>query len=159
MPIMASTFSELEDLGDLSIRAIFNKKVPKALKAIMRLGEIPKEAELHLKERAATLLEKWNGTLDTQEHATISSTAQQPSTIDQEPQVIALTGSHQLFTGAEPSRQPTRNDDELGAIQDVQKVQRRPKRKRSQGTGQKRVLSADSSESESASAYLNNVID
>jgi hypothetical protein len=75
MKSMSEFLAKLESsFPELEASIIRATKINKVLKAILKLSEIPKEAEFNFKPRSQTLLEKWNKTL-TAEPAAAGSTA------------------------------------------------------------------------------------
>ncbi|KAK9417231.1 hypothetical protein SUNI508_09035 [Seiridium unicorne] len=60
MANMSDYLAKLEGFPDLEADIIRKTKINKVLKAILKLHEIPKEAEHNFKPRSQTLLEKWN---------------------------------------------------------------------------------------------------
>jgi hypothetical protein len=63
MQNMSDYLTKLEGFPDLEASIIRKTKINKVLKAILKITEIPKEAEYNFKPRSQTLLEKWNGIL------------------------------------------------------------------------------------------------
>ncbi|KAI0125931.1 PWWP domain-containing protein [Xylariales sp. AK1849] len=59
MKNMSDFLTKLEGFPDLEASIIRATKINKVLKAILKLAEIPKEAELQFKPRSQTLLDKW----------------------------------------------------------------------------------------------------
>lgn len=60
---MSDYLKQLEAHGDLEAEVIKKTKVHKVLKAIIKLGSIPKEEEFNFKKRSSDLLGKWGGAL------------------------------------------------------------------------------------------------
>jgi hypothetical protein len=61
MPSMSDHLAKLENhYPDLEVGIMRETKINKVLKAILKLDDIPRDAEFKLKERSATLLDKWN---------------------------------------------------------------------------------------------------
>jgi hypothetical protein len=60
MKAMSDYIGTLEGYPDLEVSIIRATKINKVLKAILKLDNIPKEAEFQLKPRSQTLLDKWN---------------------------------------------------------------------------------------------------
>ncbi|KAK0633435.1 hypothetical protein B0T14DRAFT_68517 [Immersiella caudata] len=60
MKSMSGYIGTLEEYPDLEVSIIRATKINKVLKAILKLDNIPKEAEFQLKPRSQTLLDKWN---------------------------------------------------------------------------------------------------
>ncbi|KAH6646435.1 hypothetical protein BKA67DRAFT_664274 [Truncatella angustata] len=67
MPNMSEYLGKLEAFPDLEANIIRVTKINKVLKAMLKLGEIPKEAEFNFKPRSQALLEKWNKILATEQ--------------------------------------------------------------------------------------------
>jgi hypothetical protein len=86
---MSSYLSKLEGLGSPPGSAISRTKICKVLKCIKKLEEIPRDDELHIKERAENLFDKWNPILDA--HPKVIK-APQPEVIDltEESEVVEL---------------------------------------------------------------------
>lgn len=64
MKTMADYFTQLEGLEDLEQAVIRGTKIHKVLKAILKLGHIPKDEDYHFKDRSLALLTKWQKVLD-----------------------------------------------------------------------------------------------
>lgn len=64
MKTMADYFTQLEALEDLEQAVIRGTKIHKVLKAILKLGHIPKDEDYHFKDRSMALLTKWQKVLD-----------------------------------------------------------------------------------------------
>jgi hypothetical protein len=60
MKMMSDYVTKLEGYPDLEVSIIRATKINKVLKAILKLENIPKEAEFKFKPRSQDLLEKWN---------------------------------------------------------------------------------------------------
>lgn len=60
MKSMSEFVSKLEGYADLEVSIIRTTKINKVLKAILKLGAIPKEEEFKFKPRSQALLDKWN---------------------------------------------------------------------------------------------------
>ncbi|KAK4449481.1 PWWP domain-containing protein 2 [Podospora aff. communis PSN243] len=60
MKAMSDYIGTLEGYPDLEVSIIRVTKINKVLKAILKLDNIPKEAEFQLKPRSQALLDKWN---------------------------------------------------------------------------------------------------
>jgi peptidoglycan hydrolase CwlO-like protein len=60
MKAMSDYIGTLEGYPDLEVSIIRATKINKVLKAILKLDNIPKEAEFQLKPRSQALLDKWN---------------------------------------------------------------------------------------------------
>jgi hypothetical protein len=61
IPAMSEHLAKLESqYPDLEVSIMRDTKINKVLKAIIKLDEIPRDAEFKLRERSAVLLEKWN---------------------------------------------------------------------------------------------------
>lgn len=60
MKSMSEYVSKLEGYADLEVSIIRITKINKVLKAILKLGSIPKEEEFKFKPRSQALLDKWN---------------------------------------------------------------------------------------------------
>ena len=60
MPSMSDFVTKLEGYADLEVSIIRATKINKVLKAILKLGTIPKEDEFNFKTRSQALLDKWN---------------------------------------------------------------------------------------------------
>jgi hypothetical protein len=63
MQSMSDFLVKLEGFPDLEAGIIRATKINKVLKAILKIPEIPKEAEHNFKPRSQALLDKWNGIL------------------------------------------------------------------------------------------------
>lgn len=74
MKQMSEFISKLEGYSDLEVSIIRQTKINKVLKAILKLSEIPKEADFKFKERSRSLLEKWNKILESSEQPAASAT-------------------------------------------------------------------------------------
>lgn len=61
---MSEFLAKLETFPDLEVSIIKVTKINKVLKAILKLAEIPKEAEFQFKTRSQGLLDKWNKILN-----------------------------------------------------------------------------------------------
>ena len=57
---MSEFIAKLEGYADLEVSIIRATKINKVLKAILKLGTIPKEEEFNFKSRSQALLDKWN---------------------------------------------------------------------------------------------------
>lgn len=57
---MSDYITILENFNDLEVSIIRATKINKVLKAILKLESIPREDELHFKDRSQSLLDKWN---------------------------------------------------------------------------------------------------
>jgi hypothetical protein len=57
---MSAILTKLETYPELEGSIIRSTKIHKVLKAMLRLGSIPKDEEYHFKSRSADLLVKWN---------------------------------------------------------------------------------------------------
>lgn len=71
MKQMSEFITKLEGYSDLEVSIIRVTKINKVLKAILKLDEIPKEAEFKFKERSTELLGKWNKILESETPATV----------------------------------------------------------------------------------------
>lgn len=60
MPSMSGFVTKLEGYADLEVSIIRATKINKVLKAILKLGTIPREDEFNFKTRSQALLDKWN---------------------------------------------------------------------------------------------------
>lgn len=60
MKSMSEFITKLEGYADLEVSIIRATKINKVLKAILKLGTIPKEEEFNFKTRSQALLDKWN---------------------------------------------------------------------------------------------------
>ncbi|KAH6997632.1 hypothetical protein BKA56DRAFT_4727 [Ilyonectria sp. MPI-CAGE-AT-0026] len=60
MKQMSDYITILENFNDLEVSIIRTTKINKVLKAILKLESIPREDELHFKDRSQSLLDKWN---------------------------------------------------------------------------------------------------
>lgn len=63
MSTMAGYFDQLEGLPELEQGIIRTTKIHKVLKAILKLGSIPKDEDYHFKDRSMALLTKWQKVL------------------------------------------------------------------------------------------------
>jgi len=63
MATMAEYFTSLEGLDDLEQTVIRTTKIHKVLKAILKLGNIPKDEDYNFKTRSTALLNKWQKVL------------------------------------------------------------------------------------------------
>jgi len=91
MASMSDFVTKLEDYADLEVSIIRATKINKVLKAILKLGSIPKEEEYNFKTRSQALLDKWNKLLavdDTPATPTANGVAE-----DAKPEETAATGS------------------------------------------------------------------
>lgn len=57
---MSEFVTKLEGYADLEVSIIRATKINKVLKAILKLGTIPREEEFNFKTRSQALLDKWN---------------------------------------------------------------------------------------------------
>ena len=80
---LSSYLKMLERLENPSIKAILAVKIPKLLKKIGRLAEIPSDDEFHFKERAMSLYGKWKITLEKEEQHNLSPGKIEPVAIRQ----------------------------------------------------------------------------
>ncbi|KAJ4372414.1 hypothetical protein N0V83_004188 [Neocucurbitaria cava] len=80
MEDMSEYVKQLEQHHDLEAEVIRKTKVHKVLKAIIKLGSIPKEDEYNFKKRSNDLLTKWGGALAAETEPAIATTAAEPST-------------------------------------------------------------------------------
>jgi hypothetical protein len=60
MSSMSEFVTKLEGYADLEVSIIRATKINKVLKAILKLGTIPREEEFNFKTRSQALLDKWN---------------------------------------------------------------------------------------------------
>jgi hypothetical protein len=60
MSSMSEFITKLEGYADLEVSIIRATKINKVLKAILKLGTIPREEEFNFKTRSQALLDKWN---------------------------------------------------------------------------------------------------
>lgn len=75
MKQMSEFITKLEGYSDLEVSIIRATKINKVLKAILKLDEIPMEAEFKLKDRSTELLAKWNKILESETPAPASAQA------------------------------------------------------------------------------------
>lgn len=66
MKQMSEFITKLEGYSELEVSIIRATKINKVLKAILKLDEIPKEAEFKFKDRSSELLGKWNKILESE---------------------------------------------------------------------------------------------
>lgn len=66
MKQMSEYITKLEGYSDLEVSIIRTTKINKVLKAILKLDEIPKEADFKFKDRSTELLGKWNKILESE---------------------------------------------------------------------------------------------
>ena len=66
MKLMSDYITKLEGFPDLEVSIIRATKINKVLKAILKLENIPKEADFNFKNRSQALLDKWNKLLATE---------------------------------------------------------------------------------------------
>ena len=64
MKQMSEFITKLEGYSDLEVSIIRATKINKVLKGILKLEDIPKEAEFKFRERSTELLTKWNKILE-----------------------------------------------------------------------------------------------
>lgn len=74
MKHMSDYIAKLEGFPDLEVSIIRQTKINKVLKAILKLEQIPKEAEFNFKTRSQNLLDKWNKILSSNEGAAAPAT-------------------------------------------------------------------------------------
>ena len=74
MKQMSEFVTKLEGYADLEVSIIRATKINKVLKAILKLGTIPKEEEFQFKLRSQTLLDKWNKLLASEQGTPAAST-------------------------------------------------------------------------------------
>ena len=60
MSMMSEYMAKLESLPNLEVSIIRVTKINKVLKGILKLANIPREAEFKLKPRSQVLLDQWN---------------------------------------------------------------------------------------------------
>ena len=60
MDTMSKHLAQLETFVNLDVETMRDTKINKVLKAILKLDNIPRDAELKFKERSAALLDEWN---------------------------------------------------------------------------------------------------
>lgn len=60
MKSMSEFLTKLETFPDLEVSIIRATKINKVLKAILKVENIPKEADFQFKSRSQSLLDKWN---------------------------------------------------------------------------------------------------
>ncbi|KFY49092.1 hypothetical protein V495_00740 [Pseudogymnoascus sp. VKM F-4514 (FW-929)] len=75
MKQMSEFISKLEGYADLEVSIIRATKINKVLKGILKLEDIPKEAEFKFRERSTDLLVKWNKILESDTPAPASAQA------------------------------------------------------------------------------------
>ena len=75
MKQMSEFVTKLEGYADLEVSIIRGTKINKVLKAILKLGTIPKEEEFKFKPRSQTLLDKWNKLLASDQGAIANAPA------------------------------------------------------------------------------------
>lgn len=80
MTSMSDYLTQLEAIENLEAEIIKKTKVNKVLKAIIKLGTIPKEEEFKFKPRSSDLLGKWNSILAADSENTAPVTSVAPST-------------------------------------------------------------------------------
>lgn len=73
MKQMSEFITKLEGYSDLEVSIIRATKINKVLKGILKLEEIPKEAEFKFRERSTELLNKWNKILESDTPAPASA--------------------------------------------------------------------------------------
>lgn len=73
MKQMSEFITKLEGYSDLEVSIIRATKINKVLKGILKLEEIPKEAEFKFRERSTELLTKWNKILESDTPAPASA--------------------------------------------------------------------------------------
>jgi hypothetical protein len=92
MASMSDFVTKLEDYADLEVSIIRATKINKVLKAILKLGAIPKEEEYNFKTRSQALLDKWNKLLAVDQDTPATPTANGLAE-DAKPDETAATGS------------------------------------------------------------------
>lgn len=70
VPAMVDYISQLEQHADLEALIIHQTKIHKVLKAILKIGDIPREDEFNIRRRLVVLLEKWTDILSTEPELT-----------------------------------------------------------------------------------------
>lgn len=118
---MTLCLKELEGVEDPPERIIRATRMPTLFRKVKKLESIPREDEIHIKERAMALYERFNAILNPQDQAADpptsqpplqvafqdraadSTTSQPPSQIASPPSIIDLTES----IGSEEFPQPT----------------------------------------------------
>ncbi|OBT89203.1 hypothetical protein VE02_01649 [Pseudogymnoascus sp. 03VT05] len=75
MKQMSEFITKLEGYSDLEVSIIRATKINKVLKGILKIEDIPKEAEFKFKERSTELLTKWNKILESDTPAPASAQA------------------------------------------------------------------------------------
>ena len=73
MKQMSEFITKLEGYSDLEVSIIRATKINKVLKGILKLEEIPKDAEFKFRERSTELLAKWNKILESETPAPASA--------------------------------------------------------------------------------------
>lgn len=73
MKQMSEFITKLEGYADLEVSIIRATKINKVLKGILKLEEIPKDAEFKFRERSTDLLTKWNKILESETPAPTSA--------------------------------------------------------------------------------------
>lgn len=73
MKQMSEFITKLEGYSDLEVSIIRATKINKVLKGILKIEEIPKEAEFKFRERSTELLNKWNKILESDTPAPASA--------------------------------------------------------------------------------------
>ena len=112
MSAMSSFLKKLEGIENPPETVVRATRILRVLKEIKRLVKIPRDGEFHIKERATSLLEKWNATLVPMEQPDTTSTTQRQSANSSEPVVIDLTEE----SASERSPESTSDHaEELGA--------------------------------------------
>lgn len=75
MKQMSEFITKLEGYSDLEVSIIRATKINKVLKGILKIEDIPKEAEFKFRERSTELLAKWNKILESDTPAPASAQA------------------------------------------------------------------------------------
>jgi hypothetical protein len=104
---MSFYLRKLEEIESPSETAIRATRIPKVLKEINKLGEIPREGKFHIKEQAVSLLERWNTTLNLKEQPNVTRTTQRQSANVSKPLVVDLTEDSALESSPEPTSDHT----------------------------------------------------
>jgi hypothetical protein len=95
MQSMSDYLGKLEGFPDLEASIIRKTKINKVLKAILKLGDIPKESELQFKPRSQTLLDKWNKIL-----------AAEPAPAESAPAANSVNGTSGDAAGSKEAKSP-----------------------------------------------------
>lgn len=63
MPALADLIMKLEGQEDLEVSIIRKTKIHKVLRGITKLNNIPRDSDFNFRQRALSLLEKWNANM------------------------------------------------------------------------------------------------